>query len=155
MNRARISRRARVALILGTLLGIPLGFGFYTFGYSKGSAYLRNDPKACTDCHVMQGQYNSWQKSAHKGKASCNDCHTPPGSWPGTRAKLSNGLRHSIRYATGKYREPLEITPSNLKIVEASCRRCHERMLNAPESTHRSKKERSCLECHGDTGHMQ
>src|SRR5207249_1317898 len=64
-------------ILAALLLGVAVGLGAYTFAYAKGYAYLTNDPQACTNCHVMQSQYDGWMKSSHHSAATCNDCHTP------------------------------------------------------------------------------
>ena len=66
-----------INLVLGTLWGVLLGVGIFTFGYAKGGSYLTDDPAACANCHVMQDHFDSWQKSSHKNVAVCNDCHLP------------------------------------------------------------------------------
>jgi cytochrome c nitrite reductase small subunit len=45
-----------VTILLGALAGLFLGLGAYTFLYAKGYSYLTNNPAACANCHVMQGQ---------------------------------------------------------------------------------------------------
>ena len=59
------------------VLGAAFGLGAYTFAYARGWAYLTDDPRACTNCHVMNEQYDGWIKSSHRSVAVCNDCHVP------------------------------------------------------------------------------
>ena len=66
-----------ITIVVSILVGIVIGLGFYTFIYAKGYSYLTNNPVACTNCHVMQAEYDAWIKSSHRRAASCNDCHTP------------------------------------------------------------------------------
>ena len=56
-------------MILACLLGVLLGVGLYTFTYGEGFSYLSNNPEACVNCHVMQDQYDSWQKGTHHAAA--------------------------------------------------------------------------------------
>ena len=42
-------RSVRATLVVGILLGLVIGLGFYTFIYSKGYSYLTNDPAACVN----------------------------------------------------------------------------------------------------------
>ena len=49
-----------MALALGTMAGI----GGYTFIYAKGGSYLRDDPRACANCHVMQDHFDGWIKAS-------------------------------------------------------------------------------------------
>ena len=66
-----------LAIAVAAVLGVLGGLGAFTFGYGDGAAYMTNDPEACTQCHVMQEQYDSWIKSGHAHVATCNDCHLP------------------------------------------------------------------------------
>jgi nitrate/TMAO reductase-like tetraheme cytochrome c subunit len=59
---------------MGVAAGLLLGIGSFTFIYARGASYLTNDPKACADCHVMQEQFDGWQRSSHRSVAVCNDC---------------------------------------------------------------------------------
>ena len=59
------------------LMSVTIGTGGYTLYYAKGFSYLTDDPKACTNCHVMEPMYNSWQRGSHHAVTVCNDCHTP------------------------------------------------------------------------------
>ena len=70
-------QRSTAPIVVAILLGIVIGLGAYTFIYAKGYSYLTNNPAACANCHVMQAQYDAWQKSSHHSVATCNDCHTP------------------------------------------------------------------------------
>ena len=51
--------------LLVIALGLGLGIGGYTFLYAKGLSYMSTDPEVCANCHIMQPQYDSWQKSSH------------------------------------------------------------------------------------------
>jgi cytochrome c nitrite reductase small subunit len=70
-------RSSTLILVLAILLGVVIGLGAYTFIYAKGYSYLTNNPAACANRHVMQAEYDAWQKSSHHSVATCNDCHTP------------------------------------------------------------------------------
>ncbi|HJX29533.1 MAG TPA: cytochrome c nitrite reductase small subunit [Thermoanaerobaculia bacterium] len=145
------------SILLGTLLGLAIGIGIYTFVYAKGASYLTNDPGACANCHIMQDQYDGWQVSAHRSVAVCNDCHTPPGLVPKYVTKASNGFWHSYAFTTGDFHEPIRIKESNRKVTEKACRKCHEPMVLAiegPAGPHRAGQEIACLRCHSDVGHQ-
>src|SRR5690606_30168056 len=51
-----------LALAAAAALGMLGGLGAFTFGYGDGTAYLRNDPEACANCHVMQDHFDAWVK---------------------------------------------------------------------------------------------
>ncbi len=53
---------------------------------------MSSDPKVCANCHIMNLQYDSWQKSGHHHSAVCADCHLPHG-FPGKYiAKARTGI---------------------------------------------------------------
>jgi len=102
-----------VALLFGMFCGI----GVFTFGYGKGASYLTNDPAACANCHVMQPQYDSWQKSGHRHVAVCNDCHLPPTFTGKLITKADNGFFHSVAFTTGDFHEPIQIKARNRRVT--------------------------------------
>ena len=64
-------------IALAVALGVPLGLGGFTFRYAEGLSYFSTDPRACANCHIMQPQYDAWQKASHHTVATCVDCHLP------------------------------------------------------------------------------
>lgn len=158
-RRSKLPRRrgslilpAIVAIVLGALAGI----GTFTFGYAQGFSYLSPDPNACTNCHVMQSHFDSWQKSSHHHVAVCNDCHLPHhplGKWV---TKTDNGFFHSLAFTTGDFHEPIRIKPRNRLITNNACLHCHQQFVepilpgHAPES---NEEALLCIHCHQDVGH--
>ena len=141
-------------LALGTTLGLAAGIASFTFVYAKGSSYMTNDPKACANCHVMQQQYDGWLTSSHHAVAVCNDCHAPHDVFGKYTTKALNGFWHSFAFTTGRYPEEIQITPRNHRIAEASCRHCHDDIVEAMNDTaHASADQASCVRCHGSVGH--
>ena len=107
---------------VGIAIGLAVGIGLFTFVYAKGYSYMSNDPVACANCHVMNEQFNGWQKSSHKNVATCNDCHTPADMIGKYSTKASNGFWHSYYFTFNNFHEPIQITERNRQITEASCR---------------------------------
>lgn len=81
METAKAARQRGLAgsttllLALAVLIGVAVGIGSYTLVYAEALSYMSSDPKVCANCHIMQAQYDSWQKSSHHHVAICNDCH--------------------------------------------------------------------------------
>ena len=67
-------RVTKPLVLLAVLAGIGLGIGGYTLLYAEGLSYLSDDPEVCINRHIMQPQYDSWQKSSHHAVAVCVDC---------------------------------------------------------------------------------
>lgn len=142
--------------ILAVLAGIGAGVGGYTFVYAKGSSYLTNDPAACANCHVMNEQYEGWQKSSHHAVAVCNDCHTPHSLVPKYYVKARNGFWHSFYFTTGTFAEPIHITPGNAQVTQDACHDCHADMVDAMDHAGGSEAEElRCVRCHPSVGHLR
>ncbi len=142
--------------VVGIAIGAAIAIGVYTFVYAKGYSYMSNDPKNCANCHVMNEQYDGWQKSSHKDVATCNDCHTPSDIIGKYATKASNGFWHSYYFTTDTFHEPIRQTETSKQITEASCRNCHQNMVEAiTVSLNKEHTEDiSCLRCHRSVGHL-
>lgn len=147
-------------LILASALGALLGVGGYTFQYAKGLSYFRTDPAACANCHIMQSQYDSWQKASHHTAAVCVDCHLPHDFIPKYLAKAENGYRHGKLFTTQTFVEPIEIQPAGREILEANCMRCHGDITDQispeahPGASYVSRDgDLACTHCHAMVGH--
>lgn len=135
------------------MLGVPVGVGAFTFGYAKGFSYLSKDPKACINCHVMNDYYDGWQKSGHRHVAVCIDCHLPHEGLAKWIAKGDQGFRHSLAFTLQNFKEPLETTPSDRRIVLENCVRCHSELIQAIHVEDRAHDGTDCLRCHSSAGH--
>jgi cytochrome c nitrite reductase small subunit len=137
----------RFAKILAAVLaGAFTGLGAYTFVYARGYSYFSNDPKACANCHAMREHFEGWQRGPHHAHAGCNDCHTPHKLVAKYAVKAGNGWNHSLHFTLQDYPDTIRIRPSNEKVLEANCMRCHEDMV-------RDLKETHCVRCHAGAGH--
>ena len=138
------------------IMGMAIGIGAFTFVYAKGASYLTNDPAACANCHIMQEHYAAWTKSSHRSVAGCNDCHTPHDNlFSKYKVKARNGFWHSFYFTSGRFPDPLRITPKNHEVTEHACRYCHEAITDAIEhgAEGDSHEELSCVRCHKYVGH--
>jgi cytochrome c nitrite reductase small subunit len=143
--------------IAAVLVGGVVGIGTYTFVYAEGYSYLTNDPSACANCHVMQDHFDAWTRASHRAVAVCNDCHTPPGLIAKYVTKAQNGFWHSFYFTTGRYPDPLRMTPRNANVTEKACRTCHGELTASIESGHDdgTSKALSCAACHSEVGHIE
>ena len=143
-------------LPLGLLVGFAVlsGVGVFTFTYGKGLAYLSSDPRGCTNCHVMQEAFDTWQKSSHHSVAVCNDCHLPHdfvGKW---FTKADNGFFHSMAFTTGDFHEPIQIKPRNRRVTQGTCVDCHRDATHEMLPHDTSGEQLMCVHCHADVGHQ-
>lgn len=148
-------KRARGPFILvAAALGILFGLGGYTMQYAEGLSYFSTDPQACTNCHIMQPQFDSWQKASHHGFATCVDCHLPNAFVAKYIAKAENGYYHSKGFTFQDFHEPITIKESNAEILQENCLACHEPMVEGilASGSHLSEGV-PCVHCHATVGH--
>jgi cytochrome c nitrite reductase small subunit len=142
----RMSHTGWIVLV-ACVLGVPVGVGGFTFVYAKGFSYLSSDPRACVNCHVMNDEYAAWLKSGHRHTATCVECHLPHAGVAKWLAKGEHGFRHSVAFTLQNFKEPIEITRRDRRIVADNCWRCHAELVHAlPASV-------DCLRCHAGAGH--
>lgn len=134
-------------------LGLFVGVAVFTFDFAGGSAYLRDDPTACLNCHVMREQFQGWQVGPHRRVTTCNDCHTGHSIAAHYASKAVNGFNHSWAFTTGRFPEPLRINAFNRRIAEANCRRCHGALAQVVDGPGAHTEPGACLRCHADMGH--
>lgn len=142
-----------VALGLAALVGMAAGLGGYTFYYGRGWSYLTNDPAACANCHVMNPQHSAWLRGSHRLAATCNDCHTPSNALGKYYVKARNGFWHSFYFTSGRFPEPIRITPGNREVALGRCRECHAGVVHAMAAGRAGDAAVDCLHCHRSVGH--
>jgi cytochrome c nitrite reductase small subunit len=140
-------------LALAVLIGAAAGIGGYTLAYAEGLSYMSSDPKVCANCHIMQAQYDSWQKSSHHHVAICNDCHLPHDFVGKYVAKALNGFNHSKAYTLQNFDEPIAIKPFNSAILQDNCLGCHRALAHEAVTAPGRSDEMSCVHCHLSAGH--
>ena len=141
-------------VIAAISVGILTGLGGYTLFYAEGLSYLSTDPRACANCHIMQPQLDSWQKSSHKNVAVCASCHLPQEFVAKYWAKAENGYHHSMGFTFQNFQEPIMIKAKNAQILQDNCLSCHGDLVN--EMVMGATKDPNavrCVHCHADVGH--
>lgn len=145
---------SRPWLVLAVLSGAGLGVGAFTVDYAGATSYLSRDPAACANCHIMESQYDGWQKASHHTVAACVDCHLPPHGLEKWLAKSDNGWRHSKAFTLQDFVEPIRMTPGNAAILQANCVRCHGDFVHDQiVGQEDPRREITCVHCHRDVGH--
>lgn len=140
--------------ILAALVGVLAGVGFFTFGYAEGLSYFSADPEACKNCHIMNEEFDSWQKAGHHGYTQCVDCHLPAGFVGKYLAKAENGYHHSRGFTLQDFHEPVRIKEKNARILQENCLRCHGELVHELVASATSGKGGVlCTHCHVHVGH--
>ena len=145
-------KRIALPLVLSISIGILIGMGVVTFDYAEGLSYLSTDPRACANCHIMQSQYDSWQKASHHTVATCADCHLPAGFPDNYLAKAENGWNHSKAFILQDFPEPIAINSKNADILHDNCLRCHADFVDA-QALGVVEGAPRCVRCHASVGH--
>jgi cytochrome c nitrite reductase small subunit len=141
-------------VLIAVMIGVFVGLGGYTFRYAEGLSYFSTDPRACANCHIMNSQYDSWQKSSHHTVARCVDCHLPHDFIGKYLAKAENGYHHSKGFTFQDFHEPIMIKPKNSKILQDNCLACHGDFVHELVSGSTTDlKSMRCIHCHSSVGH--
>ncbi len=143
-------------IAIAVLFGLLAGVGGATVHKAKAFSYLSSDPAVCANCHIMQTQFASWQKSSHHAAAKCVDCHLPHDFVGKYLAKAENGYHHGKGFTFQDFHEPIIIKAKNARILQDNCVRCHADTVHAQLSTRDATKpgdEMRCTKCHATVGH--
>ena len=122
-----MNSKQNIWIILAAVsLGLLVGGGLFLFKESNALSYLSNDPKACINCHVMNNNYISWQKSSHSSVTTCNDCHVPNDNAAKTYLfKAIDGLKHATAFTLRMEPQSLRMGKMGDYAVQNNCVRCH------------------------------
>src|SRR5688572_1895338 len=112
-------------ILVAVFIGVAVGQMAYTFRYAEGLSYLSPDPKACVNCHIMQPQYDGWQKASHHNVAVCVDCHLPHDFVGKYYTKAENGFWHSKGFTLQDFHEPIQMRDVSRRVVQENCLYCH------------------------------
>jgi cytochrome c nitrite reductase small subunit len=138
------------ALAAGCMIGVVV-FGI---GYSEMGSYLSTDPQVCANCHVMQDQYDAWQRGSHHNVATCDDCHLPHDSLVNKyRVQIEDGILHGYKFTAGTYPTTITIRQSSLDVANASCLDCHGELTRPLHDAKPAGQAVTCTHCHENVGH--
>lgn len=134
--------------------GAAFGLGCCAAYISNAASYLSDDPKACINCHIMDPEYASWQRSSHGRVAVCNDCHVPHDSLIAKYAfKAKDGLRHSLLFTFRKERQVIQAIPDSKEVIRQNCLRCHGNVVSEATTPIHRPFDRACTDCHREVPH--
>ena len=142
--------------LLSVAIGSLVGLGGYTFQYGDGFSYFSKDPHTCVNCHIMQPQFDSWQKASHHSVATCVDCHLPQDFIGKYLAKAENGYLHSKGFTCQDFPEPIVIRDKAADILQKNCLHCHKDFVHEMiEGDKAYAEDMKCVHCHRTVGHGQ
>lgn len=139
--------------LLAVIIGAALGQSLYTFQYAEGLSYFSANPQACVNCHIMQPQYDGWQKGSHHNVAVCIDCHLPHDLVGKYYTKAENGYWHSKGFTLQDFPEPIQMRDVSRRIVEKNCLHCHADFVHDILTIRQNEDELDCTHCHRAVGH--
>ena len=141
-------------IVLASLVGAAVGVGGFTFLYAEGFSYMSDDPEVCANCHIMQPQYDSWQKASHHTVATCVDCHLPHGFIRKYLSKAENGYHHSRAFTFQDFQEPIMIKAKASRILQENCLQCHGALVHQQVARAEDPSDEvRCVHCHSSVGH--
>ncbi|MCL2803837.1 MAG: cytochrome c nitrite reductase small subunit [Micrococcales bacterium] len=144
-----------VRILAAVFVGTAIGMFTFAVSYAEVPSYFGSDPATCTNCHVMQPQYNAWRAGGHAKVATCNDCHLPHGSVVEKyMVKAEDGVLHGSKFTFGNYPVNINIRDSSLATTNETCLYCHSEMTEQLFITMGTDQtERTCTRCHSGIGH--
>jgi len=128
------------------------------------------EPEYCKTCHEMEQFHDAWQSGAHgseeKGvrKATCVDCHLPhDGTLNYLVTKARTGMHDLWAHYTGVETDwEARLDMRNSYTYDSGCRKCHVELvapgisikaINAHRDYRLEATEKTCVDCHYETGH--
>lgn len=148
-----LGRMTLGGIVLAALLGLALGQSLFTFHYAEGLSYFSANPKACVNCHIMQSQYDGWQKASHHNFAKCVDCHLPHDLLGKYYTKAENGFWHSKGFTLQDFPEPIRMREVSRHVVQENCLHCHADFVHEILTIRADQEELDCIHCHRTVGH--
>jgi cytochrome c nitrite reductase small subunit len=140
-------------LSLAVIIGVAVGQTLYTFHYAEGLSYFSSNPRACVNCHIMQSEYDGWQKASHHNVATCVDCHLPRDFIGKYYTKAENGFWHSKGFTLQDFPEPIQMRDVSRRIVQENCLHCHGDFVHDVLTIRNGQEELDCTHCHRTVGH--
>lgn len=140
MDKARSTVRIKI-IVIAVLAAVAVTL-FLLHGPPKLLAKSES-PTFCSQCHVMEAEYEAWfHEGAHR-RNRCVDCHLPSENvavhyvW-----KSIDGLKDVVFFYSGRVPEQIRLTSHGEKVLQANCIRCHQTAVEHIDH------ERKCWECH-------
>lgn len=134
------------------LIGIITGLGLHILFAANAVSYLSDDPEACVNCHVMNPEYATWQKSSHGRVTVCNDCHVPHDNFIRKYMfKASDGLRHATMFTFRLEPQVIQIKQAGRDAVQENCIRCHGKLVETIKMN--MGEGQYCSDCHREVPH--
>ena len=148
-------------IIISIVAGIIVGGGLLCLYLLRAHTYVKDDPAACVNCHVMAPYYATWKHSSHGRDATCNDCHIPHENavkkWT---FKGTDGVKHVAAFMTGSESEVIHAQTASSQVIMNNCIRCHEQLNQEFVKTGRVDymatqmgAGKACWDCHRDVPH--
>jgi len=141
-------------VVVAALIGVAAGIVIFGIKFSEMPSYFSSDPVTCTNCHVMQPQYDAWSRGPHRNVATCDDCHLPHDNIVDRYlVQAQDGILHGYKFTTNDYPVNIVIRPSSLNVANAACLACHGTMTSTMFDSAKTGETITCTRCHAHVGH--
>jgi cytochrome c nitrite reductase small subunit len=129
-----------------------LALGYFTY-VTDAPAYAGTAPETCANCHVIDAQYESWYRGAHKNWAKCTDCHLPHDNLAVFYAeKGRQGMNDAYAFISGDFPPVFRTNEKSNAIIQKNCIHCHEDTVETMLAG-AQPFDRKCWDCHRNIAH--
>ncbi len=138
--------------LIAAIAAVVIALGVFVF-VTDAPSYAGTDSSTCSNCHVMDAQYEHWYHAGHAEVTTCVECHLPHDNLIDYYvAKAQTGIHDVYVFSTGQ--APAQIRASTVtdQYIQANCIRCHnstvENIVAGPQAF-----DRHCWDCHRSVAH--
>jgi cytochrome c nitrite reductase small subunit len=143
-----------VRLLAALFVGTAIGSALFAMSYAEIPSYFGNDPLTCTNCHVMDREYDAWRAGPHAHVATCNDCHLPHDNVVHKYlVKAEDGVLHGAKFTFNNYPTNIVIRDSSLAVANQACLACHAELTDSMFQAMGADETITCTKCHSGIGH--
>lgn len=146
--RGFFSDKRKLLRVSGLLVLVLAVVGAYVNFGPPGLYAKSSTPEFCSQCHVMESEYENWFHAGGHRRMKCIDCHLPNDNmarhltWKGYE-----GMWDAFVFYSGRVPDRIELSASGAVLLQENCRRCH------GETVARINEDRNCWQCHRRLSH--
>jgi len=134
---------------ISSLFAIFIALFLFIFFGPVDLYHKTSTPEFCSSCHVIEGQYDAWAKTAIHRNIDCVECHLPYSNpithfaWKGY-----DGMKDVVFFYGRLYEDDIQTSNHGIKTIQNNCLRCHDQMVS-----NMTIEDRTCWSCHRRINH--